>query len=127
MVEMKTIKWKRLEEDEISSFHIAYPKGHLVRYKNAFKLGAFREGFYLDYDMAPGKQTFPFEYEIKIRDKVTAEEKKLLFSEYIIDYANIESVQRCPVMIKCTCGAKHTSFPKHHLEWCDEEVSKRQG
>jgi len=21
---------------------------------------------------------------------------------------------------KCTCGAKHTSFPKHHLAWCDK-------
>ena len=19
----------------------------------------------------------------------------------------------------CTCGAKHTSFPNHHLDWCD--------
>lgn len=20
---------------------------------------------------------------------------------------------------KCTCGAKHTSFPQFHLDWCD--------
>lgn len=23
----------------------------------------------------------------------------------------------------CTCGAKHTSFPEYHLEWCDNPVS----
>lgn len=22
-------------------------------------------------------------------------------------------------VIKCTCGAKHTSFPDRHLDWCD--------
>lgn len=24
-----------------------------------------------------------------------------------------------PPVPKCTCGAKHTSFPNHHLSWCD--------
>lgn len=24
-----------------------------------------------------------------------------------------------PKIKTCTCGAKHTSFPKHHSSWCD--------
>lgn len=26
--------------------------------------------------------------------------------------------------INCTCGAKHTSFSKHHLNWCDSLGNK---
>ena len=26
---------------------------------------------------------------------------------------------------KCDCGAKHTSFPNHHSEWCTVEEYKR--
>jgi hypothetical protein len=31
----------------------------------------------------------------------------------------IGSHRKLPPIPQCTCGAKHTSNPKHHVDWCD--------
>lgn len=40
------------------------------------------------------------------------------WSHLMVDIRLLNSLGK-PRVKTCTCGAKHTSFPKHHSTWCD--------
>ncbi len=41
------------------------------------------------------------------------EESKVWFTSY-----ELKEVTAALIVRSCTCGAKHTSFPNHHYDWC---------